>query len=303
VEVKVQPIGKTNHPIINRSQFYSVIKHPGFWNIFTGGTIVFILILLAVFAPLIATYPPDKQVLNERMLPVSWSEEGSPAHLLGTDTLGRDIFSRILYGARISLTVGLAAVIGSGIIGTTLGLVSGYYGGKIDYLIQKVVEIFQSFPFLLLAIAIMSISGQSLGILIIVLILQRWVEYCRVVRGETLSLKSREYVQAARTMGAKNSFAIIRHILPNSIAPIIIIATYSLATTIITESSLSFLGMGVPPHIPTWGSMLSEGRDYMHAAPWLSIIPGSFIFITVIAVNLLGDGVRDWFDPSIRGRS
>ena len=299
----VKPLEKNRIPSLHWTRLYTITRHPGFWNIFTGSLVVLILILSAVFAPVIAPFPPDQQVLSERLLPVSWAEGGSATHILGTDTLGRDIFSRILYGARISLTVGLAAAIGAGIIGTTFGLISGFYGGKIDYFIQKIVEIFQSFPFLLLAISIMAISGQSLGILVLVLILQRWVEYCRVVRGETLSLKSREYVQAAKTMGAKNYFSIIRHILPNSLAPVIIIATYSLASTIITESSLSFLGMGVPPHIPTWGSMLSEGRDYMHAAPWLSIIPGICIFVTVIAVNLLGDGVRDWFDPSIRGRS
>ncbi|MCG7344003.1 ABC transporter permease [Sporosarcina sp. ACRSL] len=299
----VKPLVKNRANSIRWTDLYALTKHPGFWSIFTGGLVVLILILSAVFAPIIATHPPDQQVLSDRLLPVSWAEGGSAAHILGTDTLGRDIFSRILYGARISLTVGLAAAIGAGIIGTTFGLISGFYGGKIDYIVQKIVEVFQSFPFLLLAISIMAISGQSLGILILVLILQRWVEYCRVVRGETLSLKSREYVQAAKTMGAKNYFAIIRHILPNSVAPVIIIATYSLASSIITESSLSFLGMGVPPHIPTWGSMLSEGRDYMYAAPWLSIIPGICIFVTVIAVNLLGDGVRDWFDPSIRGRS
>jgi peptide/nickel transport system permease protein len=285
------------------NKFSTTINHPGFWNILIGGGVVFLLILMAIFAPLLAPFDPEKQALSERLINVAWAEGGTSGHLFGTDTLGRDILSRIIYGARVSLTVGLAAVIGAGVIGTILGLISGYYGGKIDYLIQKVVEIFQSFPFLLVAIAVMSIVGQSLEVLIVVLILQRWVEYCRVIRGETLSLKSREYVQAAKTMGAKDAFAIFRHILPNAMAPIIVIATYSLATTIITESSLSFLGLGVPPHIPTWGSMLSEGRDYMHAAPWLSVIPGMFIFVTVIAVNLLGDGIRDWFDPSIRGRS
>src|SRR5699024_215725 len=157
-----------------------------------------------------------------------------------------------------------------------------------------VVEVFQSIPFLVLAITVMSIVGQSLSVLILVLIIQRWVEYCRVVRGETLALKEREFVQAAHTMGAKSTFTIIRHILPNTFAPITVIASYSLATAIITEASLSFLGLGVPPSVPTWGAMLSEGRDYMYAAPWLSIIPGLFIFITVIAVNLLGDGFRDW---------
>lgn len=302
METLTKTVLRVKQPQNARSALLGLSKRAGFWNIVLGGLVVLFFALAGILAPYIAPYPPNLQVLEEKLLPAAWMDGGSVKHLLGTDTLGRDILSRILYGARISLSIGLAAVIGAGLMGTIFGLFSGYYGGKVDYFIQKLVEIFQSVPFILLAIAVMSVFGQSLGVLILVLILQRWVSYCRVIRGETLSLKTREYVQAARSMGAHDLFTIFRHILPNSVAPIIVIATYSLAVAIISESSLSFLGLGVPPEIPTWGSMLAQGRDYMHVAPLLTIIPGLVIFITVLSVNLLGDGIRDWTDPSMRGK-
>jgi peptide/nickel transport system permease protein len=280
-----------------------ITSRQGFWSIVLGGSVVLGFVLMGLFATLIAPHDPQAQVLAARLLPPAWSDGGSAEHLFGTDALGRDVFSRVVYGTRVSLVVGLAVILGSGLIGVTLGVISGYVGGRTDYLIQKVVELFQAFPFLLLAIAIMAALGPGLGNLILVLVIMRWIQFCRVVRSEVLSVKNREYVTAARAGGVRSIAIAWRHILPHTMASAIVVATFSLATAIISESSLSFLGLGVPPSIPTWGIMLSEGRDYMYSAPWTTVIPGAAIFLFVIAVNIVGDGVRDWTDPKLRRSS
>ena len=222
------------------------------------------------------------------------------AYLLGTDNLGRDMLSRIVYGSRISLMVGAATVIFAGIVGCTLGAIAGYFGSTADEIVSKISEIFLAFPFLLIAIAIMAFLGQGVGNLIMALMLSRWVQYCRVVRGEVLSLKERDFITAAKALGARDAYVIFRHVIPNTVASVTVIATFGMAIVIITEASLSFLGLGVPVHIPTWGSMLAEGRSYINRAPWLTIFPGLAIFITVFGINLLGDGLRDIFDPKLR---
>ncbi|HWO43324.1 MAG TPA: ABC transporter permease, partial [Candidatus Eisenbacteria bacterium] len=196
------------------------------------------------------------------------------------------------------LLVGAATVVFAGFVGCVLGAVGGYFGRTIDEVVSKISEIFLAFPFLL--IAIMAFLGQGVANLIIALMLSRWVQYCRVVRGEVLSLKERDFVTAAKALGGRDFYILLRHVLPNTLASVTVIATFAMAIVIISEASLSFLGLGVPSHIPTWGSMLSEGRSYINRAPWLTVFPGMAIFITVFGINLLGDGLRDVLDPKLR---
>lgn len=269
-------------------------------KVWVGGAILLVLFVCGVAAPLLAPRDPQSQTLEDRLRPPRWAENGSPAYFLGTDNLGRDMLSRIIYGSRISLMVGAATVIFAGFVGCTLGGIAGYFGHTTDEIVSKVSEIFLAFPFLLIAIAIMAFLGQGVGNLILALMLSRWVQYCRVVRGEVLSLRERDFVTAAKALGARDWYVLLRHVIPNTLASVTVIATFGMAIVIITEASLSFLGLGVPVHIPTWGSMLSEGRSYINRAPWLTIFPGLAIFITVFGINLLGDGLRDIFDPKLR---
>lgn len=273
---------------------------PGVLRLAVGGGLVAAVLLAALLAPFVAPTAPEAQDLLRRLTPPAWMERGSATNLLGTDHLGRDILSRLLYGARISGIVALTAVVVSGVIGTLLGLVAGYHGSYADLVIMKVVEVFLTVPFVLLALVIMALFGQGLPILIVVICLNRWIHYCRVVRGDVLSLRERDFVVGARALGVSNARIIVRHILPNTIASLSVVTTFSLATIILIEASLSFLGLGVPPTIATWGSMLNESRPYMIPSWWTSIFPGLAIFVTVLGVNLLGDGVRDAFDPRLR---
>ena len=264
---------------------------------FSGGSIVLIFILLGIFGPSLAPHDPNKQELTAMMRP---PQGMGGAHMLGTDNLGRDILSRIVYGARVSLLVAFAVVFVSGFIGVTLGAISGYIGGKADFLIQKLVEVVWAFPPLLLGITIMAFLGQGLTNLIIALVAQRWIPYCRVVRGQALSLRERDFVMAARCLGATRSQIIGRHILPNLIQTSLVIGTFAMASSIIAEASLSFLGVGVPPEIPTWGTMLADARIYISTSWWLPLFPGLCIFITVLGINLLGDALRDILDPRLK---
>ena len=272
-------------------------------KISVGGLILLLLLICGFNAPLLAPYDPQEQRLEDRLKPPSLNAEGSRIYLLGTDNLGRDIMSRVIYGSRISLLVGATTVILAGLVGCILGAVAGYFGDVTDEIINKTTEIFLAFPFLLLAIALMAFLGQGLLNLIVALMLSRWVQYCRVVRGEVLSLREREFVMAVRALGGRDFYVLFRHVLPNTVASVTVVATFSMAIVIISEASLSFLGLGVPAHIPTWGSMLSEGRAYMYRAPWLTIFPGLAIFITVFGINLLGDGLRDILDPKLRAQN
>ncbi len=269
-------------------------------KIWVGGAILIALFVCGVGAPWLAPHDPQAQTLEDRLKPPRWMDSGSPAYLLGTDNLGRDMLSRIIYGSQISLLVGTATVILAGFIGCALGAAAGYFGSTTDEIVSKISEIFLAFPFLLIAIAIMAFLGQGLFNLIFALMLSRWVQYCRVVRGEVLSLKERDFVTAAKALGGRDFYVLLRHVVPNTFSSITVIATFAMAVVIISEASLSFLGLGVPAHIATWGSMLSEGRSYINRAPWLTIFPGMAIFITVFGINLLGDGLRDIFDPKLR---
>jgi peptide/nickel transport system permease protein len=271
-----------------------------YFKVLVGGAILLLLCICGVAAPLLAPRDPQAQTLEDRLRPPRWAENGSGAYFLGTDNLGRDMLSRIIYGSRISLMVGAATVLFAGFVGCTLGAIAGYFGRVADDVVGKISEIFLAFPFLLIAIAIMAFLGQGVGNLIMALMLSRWVQYCRVVRGEVLSLKERDFVTAAKALGGRDLYVLFRHVMPNTFPSVTVIATFGMAIVIITEASLSFLGLGVPVHIPTWGSMLSEGRSYINRAPWLTIFPGLAIFITVFGINLLGDGLRDIFDPKLR---
>jgi len=255
--------------------------------------------LVAVLAPQLSPVDPIRNDLLERLTPPMWIAGGSAAHPLGTDTLGRDVLSRLLYGARLSLVVGFATVLISGLIGVAIGVLGGYYGGWLDDVLMRAGDIQLAFPVLLLGVALLSVLGPGLGNLILVLVVSGWITYARIVRGETLSLKHRDFVEAARALGALDRRLIWRHVLPNVWAPIAVVATFSVARTIIAEASLSFLGLGVAAPTPSWGAMLDEGRNYITTGWWLALFPGTAILIVVLVINLLGDWLRDALDPRV----
>jgi peptide/nickel transport system permease protein len=247
----------------------------------------------AVLAPVLAPYDPLLQDLGSRLRPPS-SE-----HWLGTDSLGRDIVSRILYGARISLIIGVVVVTVAGVVGTAIGLVAGYAGGLVDEALMRLTEVFLAFPALILAMAIAGALGPSLTNAIIAIAAVTWAVYARLVRGQILSLRRREFVEAARAMGASRTRIVVRHLLPNALAPLMIQASFDLGSSIIAAAGLSFIGFGAQPPTPEWGVMISEGRNYISTQPWLSLFPGLAILLAVGSFNLLGDGLRDAFDPRL----
>lgn len=262
--------------------------------------ILTMIVFAAVAAPLLSDQDPRKGVILASKKPPAWAADGSSANLLGTDALGRDIYTRVLHGARISLIVGITAVLIAGAIGITLGLISGYYGGRIDDVIMRVAEIQLAVPFILFAIAILAVLGQGLDKIIITLGITGWVTYGRVVRGEVLSWKETEFVEAARAIGARDLSIMVRHILPNIFASVIVIASFAVASTILAEASLSFLGLGVPPDVPTWGGMVAAGRDYILTGQWwMYTFPGVAIMLTVLGINVIGDWLRDYLDPRL----
>jgi len=255
----------------------------------------------ALLADRIAPYDPLAQNITMRFRPPAWEDGGSTNHLLGTDAVGRDLLSRIIHGGRISLAIGIAAVAVQGTLGVLLGLLAGYYGGRWDSLIMRIADVQLAIPTLILAIAVIAVLGPSLLNLIVVLGITNWVVYGRVVRGEVLSIRRREYVEASRLIGSRDTRIIFRHILPNVAASIIVIASLEVAAMIIAEASLSFLGLGVQPPMPTWGGMVAEGRTYIGLRWWLSTFPGLMVLLTVLALNMFGDWLRDVLDPTLRG--
>ncbi len=258
------------------------------------------VISVALLSPFLAPCDPNEQDISIRLKGTVWEESGDSSHLLGTDQMGRDILSRLIYGSRISLIISFMGTIVGGAIGITMGCFSGYYGGKIDSVIMRLVDIQLAFPFILLAIFIVSVLGAGVFNIIIVAGISSWVRYARLVRGEILSVKEIEYVEAIRSMGAGDLRIIFRHILPNIISPVLIVATLEMARIILMEAALSFLGLGVPAHVATWGRMLSEGRIYIVTNPWIAIFPGLAITLTVLGVNLFGDWLRDYLDPKLK---
>ncbi len=260
------------------------------------------MLALAFFAPFISPRDPLEQDLQARLKPPFWEEKTDPQYKLGTDQVGRDMLSRLIYGSRISLSVGLLTMAFSAIVGITLGILAGFYRGVIDSIISNGVNIMMSFPYILLAISVMAAIGPGYGNLIMVLGLTGWPVYTRLVRAEVIELKTRDFVTAARALGGRDSGVIFKHIFPNLASSIIVLATFELARMIIRESFLSFLGLGIPPPMASWGGMLAEGRSYMLGLWWLAAIPGSAIFFTTLGINVMGDGLRDWLDPHTRNR-
>jgi peptide/nickel transport system permease protein len=262
-----------------------------------GALILLGVVVAAIGADWIAPHDPAKQSLVRRFMPPAWSPGGSPTYLLGTDQVGRDILSRMIHGARISLTVGVAAVAVSLLVGVGLGLISGFVGGRIDMVIMTVVDVTLSFPQLLLALAFVAALGPSLTTVIVVLGLTGWERYTRVVRAEVLALREKDFIEAARAMGVGWARTLVRHVLPNTFSSIIVLSTLQVAQAILAEAALSFLGVGTGGTYPTWGQMISLGRNFVTVAWWLPTFPGLAILLTVLAINLVGDRLRDALDP------
>ena len=265
-----------------------------------GAIVTLLLIFAAVSAPLIAPFDPYELNLTEQGLPIR-QQAPNGEFLFGTDALGRDVLSRIIYGARVSLMVGFMSVaLGTG-VGTAIGLASGYWGGKVDEVLQRIVDTFMAFPGIVLALAVIAVLGQSLMNIILVIAIVIAPGTSRVIRGAVLAIKENVYIDAARSIGASDLRIVIRHVLPNVFAPVIIIATVWVGNAIVIEAALSFLGLGTPPPTPTWGGMLAgEGQRNLENAPWLAIFPGLAISIVVLSFNMLGDALRDVLDPRLR---
>lgn len=255
---------------------------------------------LGALADFAAPHPPNAISLRSRLLPPFWQDRGSLAHPLGTDRLGRDIASRIIHGARVSIAAGLAAVAVGGVIGALLGLVSGYYGRWTDTLIMRATDAMLSLPIILIALLFAVVFGPSFGNLVLVLGLVLWARFARLVRGETLAWKEREFVALARVAGCSSFRILRRHILPNIVNPLVVLATLQVGWVIIVEASLSFLGAGIPPPTPSWGAMIADGRSHVTTAWWLSFFPGLALVLVVLSINLLGDWLRDYLDPRTR---
>lgn len=267
---------------------------------FLGAIIVLSFILIAILAPFIAPHDPLKASIVNRLRPPFWIEGGSSTYLLGADEIGRDILSRIIYGARVSILVGLVTVAISGFLGTLLGSFAGYFRGRFDAILSRFADLLLSFPYLIFAIFLMSIVGPGFFNLIVILCFKSWVNFFRLSRGEMISEKTKEYVEAAQALGESDIKIIFKEILPNIIHSLLVLATLRVGFFIILEASLSFLGLGIQPPTPAWGSMINSGRAYMLSAWWVSTIPGIALLILVLSINLLGEGLRDILDPRLK---
>lgn len=265
-----------------------------------GGIIVVLYLLSAVFADPLTVYDPTRGDLRLRHIPPAWEEGGDWSYPLGTDSQGRDLLTRIIYGARVSLSVGILSVGVSVIVGVLLGTLAGYFGGRFDSIVSRLADLLLAFPFLIFAIGVMAFLGPGFTNLILALTFKGWVEFFRLVRGEMMAEKTREYVEAARVTGQGHLAIIMREILPNIIQSVFVLGTLRMGYMIITEASLSFLGLGLPPNIPAWGSMVATGRDSLLVAWWVSTLPGLAIVVLVMAINIFGEGLRDILDPRLK---
>lgn len=267
----------------------------------TGAILISLAILAAITAPLVAPYSPTKQTVRAKFAkPVFVDAESD--YILGGDNLGRDILSRVLYGSRASLAIGFLVTITAAVAGSIAGAFAGFRGGLFDTIIMRLVDVQLSIPFILLAMIVLAVMGPGFWSVYVALAVALWVNYARLVRGETLRIREMEYVAAARTIGVSERRILFTHVLPNVVHSILVLATLDMAFVIIFEASLTFLGLGIQPPTPTWGFMLSEGRNYLQESPWMSIFPGLAIILTVVGINLFGDWLRDTFDPSLRNR-
>lgn len=269
---------------------------------FMFGAIVLVLILaMALLAPALAPHDPYDQQLTRRLINPIWHADGTWTHPLGTDSMGRDYLSRLIYGARISLLIGIAAMFISGIIGSTMGILAGYFGGKVDMVISFIITVRLAMPVVLVALAVVALIGGSLQVVILVLGFLIWDRFAVVMRSSTQQIRGVDYVTAAKAAGCSTPRILLTEILPNMLNNLIVVATLEMARAILLEAALSFLGMGVQPPLPSWGLMVSEGREYMLFSPWIITIPGVALFMLVLSINLLGDGIRDITAPESRG--
>ena len=269
------------------------------WGLAAAGVLA-LIVAASIAAPWLAPNDPLAVNVRHRLAPPAWMEQGTSAHLLGTDQVGRDLLSRMIYGGRVSLVVSVCAVVISATIGVLLGVASGYFGPRLDWTIMTTVNVMLTFPFVLLALAVIAVLGPSLPNMIAVLGVAGWPVYARVVRAETQALREREFVVAGRALGMSHARIVFRQILPNLVSAIVVIATLQVAQVIVAESFLSFLGLGVQPPTPAWGNMLGEGRVYMLNSWWIATFPGLAIFVTTLAINLMGNALRDWLDPHMK---
>ncbi len=258
------------------------------------GAVIFVGIgLIALFAPLLAPHDPYLQDLTRRLLPPFWMDGTNPAYLLGTDQLGRDYLSRLIYGARISMLIGILTVVGSGVIGTAIGVAGGFFGGKVDDVVMFAITTRLSIPLILVALAVVSLVGGSTTVVVMTLGLLLWDRFAVVARVATMQVRTQDFVAAAWSAGCSQFHIVLREILPNILAPLAVVTTLEMALAILLEAALSFLGLGVPPPLPSWGLMIAEGKDYMFFSPWVIMIPGLSLCALVFGINLLGDGLRD----------
>jgi ABC-type dipeptide/oligopeptide/nickel transport system permease subunit len=269
------------------------------WGV-VAAVVMAVIVAGAVLAPWIAPANPLAVDITHRLGPPMWMDGGTSGHVLGTDQVGRDLLARVIYGGRVSLVIGVAAVLVSASIGVLLGLAAGYFAGRTDWTIMTLVNVMLTFPFVLLALAVIAVLGPSLVNMIIVLGVADWPLYARVIRAETLAIREREFILAGRALGMSHARIVFRQILPNLVSVIVVIATLQVARVIILESFLSFLGLGVQPPTPAWGNMLGEGRVYMLNSWWIATFPGLAIFVTTLAINLMGNALRDWLDPHMK---
>jgi peptide/nickel transport system permease protein len=265
-----------------------------------GSIILAVIVLAAIFAPLLAPHDPFNQDVSRRLIPPVWNAQGSWEHILGTDKLGRDYLSRLIYGARVSLIIGACAALISGLIGTTLGVLAGYFGGRVDSVISYIITTRLAMPVVLVALAMASLVGGSLNVVILLLGLLLWDRFAVVTRSATQQLRDAEFIAAAKSIGASTPYILVREILPNIMSALIVVVTLEMAHAILLEATLSFLGLGVQPPTPSWGLMVSEGKSYMFFKPWVIVIPGIALAMLVLAINLVGDGLRDVNAPDGR---
>ena len=279
------------------------LRSPGTAAFYASSIIALVFAFMAIWPQSMAPYDPTVNDLPLLHKPPGHVDEEGGFHLLGTDHLGRDVWSRLVWGARASLMVGASGLVLGGIVGISLGLVAGYRGGWTDRIAMRIVDAFLSFPYILIAIVWAALIGTDLKSLILIVAVRGWVEFCRVVRGQALSLRERDYVSAARAVGATDWRIVLRHILPNTIAPILVVAGYELGRLVLLEATLSFLTIGIRPPTPAWGSMLSDARNYLTQAWWTVTFPGMAISLIVMSANFMGDSLRDRLDPMLRGRT
>ncbi|MDR6294181.1 ABC-type dipeptide/oligopeptide/nickel transport system permease subunit [Inquilinus ginsengisoli] len=289
------PMPAERAPAVERGRFRrALLRSP---KGLTGLVLVGLILAVAATAPLLAPHDPARQMLEWRFLPPAWATGGDWSHLLGGDNLGRDIFSRVVVGARTSIAVAALVVALATTVGSLLGAVAGYAGGAVDSVVMRLADFQLAFPFLLLALMIMAILGPGFWTVVLALSIALWVNFARVVRGEALRIRQMEFVEAARSIGVPGWRIVLGHVLPNVIPSILVLATLDVALVIIAEAALSFLGLGVQPPTPSWGKMISEGRDFLYDAPWMVLGPGAVILMTSVGINLFGDFLRDWVDP------